>query len=186
MKISFLMTLLLFISSVTAEVKKGDKIDSFNANDDKGLLWTSKESFNKDFLIVYFYPAAMTPGCTKQACAYRDNEKELAQLGVQVVGVSGDSVVNLAAFKKMHQLNFPLLSDVNGLIAKRFAVPSRNGGQISREIDGKAQSFFRSFSMSRWTFVIDKEGVVRYAEVLESAGDLPNFEAVKETLSNLN
>jgi len=104
----------------------------------------------------------MTPGCTKQACAYRDNAKELEAVGAQVVGVSGDSVVNLAAFKKMHQLNFPLLSDVNGVIANRFGVPSRSGGKINREIDGQKLDFFRSSSMSRWTFIIDKEGKVLY------------------------
>ena len=104
----------------------------------------------------------MTGGCTKQACAYRDNTKELSELGAQVVGVSGDSVVNLAAFKKMHQLNFPLLSDVNGIIAERFGVPSRKGGKLTREIDGESLDFFRSSSMSRWTFVIDKEGKVVY------------------------
>lgn len=150
------------IFTLNAEVKKGETVKPFNANDDKGTLWTSKETFNKDFLIVYFYPAAMTPGCTKQACAYRDNEKELEEIGAQVVGVSGDSVVNLAAFKKMHNLNFPLLSDVNGFIAERFGVPSRNGGKITREIGGKNLDFFRSYSMSRWTFIIDKEGKVVY------------------------
>ena len=162
MKLSVFLVLILSVFTLSAEVKKGEKVAAFNANDDKGLLWTSKESFNKDFLIVYFYPAAMTPGCTKQACAYRDNAKELEAIGAQVVGVSGDSVVNLAAFKKMHGLNFPLLSDVNGLIAERFGVPSRNGGKINREIDGQKLDFIRSFSMSRWTFVIDKEGKVVY------------------------
>lgn len=154
--------LILFAFNIFAEVKEGTKIAAFNANDDKGLLWTSEESFSKDFLVVYFYPAAMTGGCTKQACAYRDNEKELNELGAQVVGVSGDSVVNLAAFKKMHNLNFPLLSDVNGLIAERFGVPSKKGGKITREIDGQNLDFFRSTSISRWTFVIDKEGKVVY------------------------
>ena len=171
MKPVLMLVLLLGLSSLAAEVKKGDKVAPFNANDDKGLLWSSKESFNKDYLIVYFYPAAMTGGCTKQACAYRDNEKELAELGAQVVGVSGDSVVNLAAFKKMHNLNFPLLSDVNGLIAERFGVPSRNGGKITREIDGKNLDFFRSFSMSRWTFVLDKEGKVVYINTKVNAAE---------------
>ncbi|MCM8540366.1 MAG: redoxin domain-containing protein [Lentisphaeraceae bacterium] len=183
MKVSFLLMFLLAVTSLNAEVKKGDKVASFNANDDKGLLWTSKESFNKDFLIVYFYPAAMTGGCTKQACAYRDNEKELAELGAQVVGVSGDSVVNLAAFKKMHNLNFPLLSDVNGLIAERFGVPSRAGGKINREIDGKKLDFFRSFSMSRWTFVIDKEGKVVYLDTKVNAAQ--DSETVIATLKKL-
>ena len=183
MKISFLLIFLIAITSLSAEVKKGDKVAAFNANDDKGTLWTSKETFNKNFLIVYFYPAAMTPGCTKQACAYRDNEKELAELGAQVVGVSGDSVVNLAAFKKMHSLNFPLLSDVNGLIAERFGVPSRSGGKINREIDGKKLDFFRSFSMSRWTFVIDKEGKIVYMNTKVNAAQ--DSKTVIDTLKSL-
>lgn len=171
MKLRLFTMVLLMTFSMVAEVKKGEKVAGFNANDDKGLLWTSAESFNKDFLIIYFYPAAMTGGCTKQACAYRDNEKALAEVGAQVVGVSGDSVVNLAAFKKMHQLNFPLLSDVNGLIAERFGVPSRKGGKISRDIDGQSLDFFRSFSMSRWTFVIDKEGKVVYKNTKVKAAE---------------
>lgn len=183
MKVSFLFMFLLAITSLNAEVKKGDKVEAFNANDDKGLLWTSAETFNKDYLIVYFYPAAMTGGCTKQACAYRDNEKELAELGAQVVGVSGDSVVNLAAFKKMHSLNFPLLSDVNGLIAERFGVPSRAGGKVNREIDGKKLDFFRSFSMSRWTFVIDKEGKIVYMNTKVNAAQ--DSKTVIDTLKAL-
>lgn len=183
MKLSFFLAVMLCFSSLFAEVKKGDKVEAFNANDDMGLLWTSKESFNKDYLIVYFYPAAMTPGCTKQACAYRDNEKELAAAGAQVVGVSGDSVVNLAAFKKMHNLNFPLLSDVNGLIAGRFGVPTRNGGKITREIGGKQLDFTRSSSMSRWTFVIDKEGKVVYKNTKVNAPE--DSKTVIELLKSL-
>ena len=183
MKLSFLIVLLFALSNLSAEVKTGDNVKAFNANDDKGALWSSKESFSKDFLIVYFYPAAMTPGCTKQACAYRDNAKELEAAGAQVVGVSGDSVLNLAAFKKMHQLNFPLLSDVNGLIAERFGVPSRNGGKINREIDGKKLDFFRSASMSRWTFIIDKEGKVIYKNTKVKAAD--DSKTVIEMLKSL-
>ena len=183
MKLNVFTMVLLMAFSLVAEVKKGDKVQSFNANDDKGLLWTSVESFNKHYLIVYFYPAAMTGGCTKQACAYRDNEKDLLELGAQVVGVSGDSVVNLAAFKKMHQLNFPLLSDVNGLIAERFGVPAKKVGKLSREIDGQSLDFFRSSSMSRWTFIIDKEGKVVYKNTKVKATE--DTKKVIETLKSL-
>ena len=152
------------ISSFAAdkEVQLGDNIAAFAANDDQGNLWTTTDSFRSKYLIVYFYPAAMTPGCTKQACAYRDDAKKLSEAGAQVVGVSGDSVKNLVAFKNMHNLNFPLLSDVNSVIAHRFGVPSRKGGSINRQIDGTKQDFTRSYSASRWTFIINKEGKVLY------------------------
>jgi len=154
--------LLLCISSIALAEKESLPLESFNANDENGELWSSKEHIGKKYLVVYFYPAAMTGGCTKQACSYRDDYQKFVDLGAEVVGVSADPVKNLKAFKKMHKLNFSLLSDVNGVIAARFGVPSRNGGAITREIAGLSQVFSRSMSLSRWTFILDKEGRIIY------------------------
>jgi peroxiredoxin Q/BCP len=100
----------------------------------------------------------MTGGCTAQACAYRDAAADLKAKNIKVVGVSGDSVNALKLFRKAHDLNFPLLSDVNGLIAQRFSVPQREGGSIQRTVDGKNFTLDRGQTSARWTFILDGEG----------------------------
>jgi thioredoxin-dependent peroxiredoxin len=101
------------ISSQDKKLQLGDSLPVFSIEDDSGSLWNSKESSSK-FLVVYFYPAAMTGGCTKQACAYRDDKASFDALHISVIGISGDEVSNLQYFKKVYNINFPLLSDPNG------------------------------------------------------------------------
>jgi len=79
-----------------------------------------------------------------------------------VVGVSGDNVEGLKLFKKAENLNFTLLSDESGEIAKSFGVPTRDGGKITREIEGQSYDLVRGVSASRWTFIIDKNGNIVY------------------------
>ncbi len=144
-------------------LKVGDKMPLFNANDHLGDLWQARKVLdNGQFLVVYFYPAAMTGGCTKQACAYRDASAPLKQKGIHVVGISADPVKNLKYFQTEHGLNFPLLSDVNGYIAKRFGVPIRSGGSIERTIEGKQVMLERPYTFARWTFIVDPSGKVVY------------------------
>ena len=146
-----------------AGLKIGDKAPLFNANDEQGHLWQmSKVLKNGQYLVVYFYPAAMTGGCTKQACAYRDASAPLKQEGISVVGISADPVVNLKYFKAEQSLNFPLLSDVNGDIARRFGVPIRDGGVITRTIQGKQVTLERPYTFARWTFIVDPSGKIVY------------------------
>ena len=116
----------------------------------------------KKVIVLYFYPAAMTGGCTKQACAFRDDKTQFDQLDALVVGISGDKVENLEYFKLAHDLNFPLLSDEDGSIAKKFGVPLRDGGSITRQIQGSDVTLERGVTTSRWTFVIDKNGKIAY------------------------
>jgi len=147
---------------VTA-VDVGHKIPAFNANDDQGGLWQSSTHESKGtYLVVYFYPAAMTGGCTKQACTYRDFAGDLEKLNINVVGVSGDPVNNLKLFKQAHALNFPLVSDVNGFIARLFGVPTRQGGSFETSIDNTAVTLVRSKTTSRWTFILDDKGQIIY------------------------
>jgi len=100
----------------------------------------------------------MTPGCTKQACGFRDAMSELRSKGVEVVGVSGDSVRNHQLFKEAHQLNFTLLADEDGAIARSFGVPVGEGGSIQRSIAGKAETLTRGVTAQRWTFAIRQDG----------------------------
>ncbi len=145
-----------------AKLDVGDSAPEFMAIDQDGHLWKTSDVVGKKNLVVYFYPAAMTGGCTKQACAFRDDASKLNDLDTVVVGVSGDAPAGLKAFQQMHQLNFDLLADYNGSIAKAFGVPLRDGGTIERQFQGKTISLERGVTTGRWTFVINKEGKVIY------------------------
>ncbi|HNS20960.1 MAG TPA: peroxiredoxin [Sedimentisphaerales bacterium] len=139
----------------------GDKAPQFNANTHAGDLWQTQDHVGRGkYLVVYFYPAAMTGGCTKQACSYRDQAADLGGLDVEVVGVSADSVNSLKLFREAQNLNFTLLSDVNGYIARQFGVPISQGGSFKTTIDGKDVVLKRPYTFARWTFVIGKDGRV--------------------------
>src|SRR5207245_940563 len=110
----------------------------FEGIDDQGNPWKSSDYLGKNVVVVYFYPADMTGGCTKQACGFRDDFKTLSDKGVKVVGVSGDSVANHQYFKKAHNLNFTLLADEDGSLAKKFGVPLKAGGEFTvKDAKGK-------------------------------------------------
>jgi peroxiredoxin Q/BCP len=146
-----------------AEVKVGDPAPSFESTDDQGKTWKLKDHVGKKVIVLYFYPADLTPGCTKQACSFRDDMEKLTDKGVEVVGVSGDSVKNHEVFKKVHKLNFTLLADEKGEVAKKFGVPVRAGGIAkAKDAEGNAIDLQRGVTITRWTFVIDKDGKVIY------------------------
>jgi thioredoxin-dependent peroxiredoxin len=132
------------------KLKPGDKAPGFQGQTDAGKTWKSKDHVGKKILVVYFYPKDMTPGCTKQACNYRDAQEQLKDKEVEVIGVSGDTVESHKKFKEEHDLNFTLLADPKGKIAKAFGVPTREmaGGLIA----------------SRWTFIIDRDGRVAHKD----------------------
>jgi peroxiredoxin Q/BCP len=170
--VAFLFALITqTLSSQDLELKIGDKAPTFKAIDDQGKKWNSDGVVGEKVLVVYFYPAAMTGGCTKQACAYRDNKEKLSDLGIEVVGISGDEVVNLKYFKMAHDLNFPLLSDLEGKIAKQFGVPTKDGGEITREVDGEEKKLKRNVTTSRWTFAIGKDGKIIYKNTEVNAAE---------------
>lgn len=149
-------------------LKVGDPAPDFKAYTDEGEVWTSTDR-GDGILVVFFYPAAMTGGCTAQACSFRDNRTQLIELGAEVVGVSGDQVSNLALFRRANNLNFPLLSDADGSIAKAFGVPVRDGGAITREVDGEEFVLTRNVTTARWTFIIGKDGEIAYIDSEVSA-----------------
>jgi len=129
---------------------------------------------DKKNVLILFFPQAFTGVCTKELCIVRDDYAKYDNLNAQVIAISVDSVFTLAKYKDEHQINFPLLSDFN------------------KETSAAYGSIYESFTpmemrgvSKRAAFVIDKQGVVQYAEVLESAGDLPNFEAINEVIARL-
>ncbi|HAV30726.1 MAG TPA: peroxiredoxin [Planctomycetaceae bacterium] len=141
------------------EVNVGDSAPAFTALDQDGRQWKSEDHVGSKIVVVYFYPADMTGGCTKQACAFRDDLSQLKQKGVEVVGVSGDSVRNHQLFRKAHSLNFTLLADTEGRVAEAFGVPvTKEEKSVKAVIDGKDEILLRSITAKRWTFVIDRDG----------------------------
>jgi peroxiredoxin Q/BCP len=181
-----LITTLFILTIITSnaqsnELKVGDNVAEFSALDENGKEWNST-SVKTNFLVVYFYPAAMTGGCTTQACAYRDDKSTFDQMGVSVVGVSGDEVENLKYFTDAYNLNFPLLSDTKGLISKTFGVPTSSGGTINREIDGLNLTLTREITTPRWTFVLDKNNTIIYKNAEVNAAE--DSKKVKEVIEN--
>ena len=156
------LALLATLPLIAADLKVGDAAPTFSAPADDGSTWSSADHVGKKIIVVYFYPADMTGGCTKQACAFRDDQEALSGKDVVVLGVSGDSVRTHQLFKKVHELNFPLLADEDGAVAKAFGVPLGKGGAIERKIDGKLETLVRGVTAKRWTFVIGKDGKIAH------------------------
>jgi peroxiredoxin len=125
-------------------------------------------------VLVLFFPQAFTGVCTKELCAVRDDISRYSNVNAQVIGISVDSVFTLNKYKEEQQYNFPLLSDFNKEVSAAY-------GSLYTEwiLDMRGVS-------KRSAFIIDKQGKIAYAEVLESAGDMPDFEAINSKLDSLN
>ncbi len=156
---------LLFSGLLFSQAELGEKVPNFSATDQDGSKWVLKKHLrDADYLVVYFYPAAFTGGCTKQACAYRDQKGDLEAVGAQVVGISGDKPETLEMFALENGLNFTLLSDEHGEIASLFDVPHNEGGSITREIKGTSLDLVRGSTIQRWTFILDRQGTLIYKD----------------------
>ena len=152
-------------------LKKGDKAPSFTAYDDKNQIWNINEYIGKKNIVIFFYPAAMTGGCTSQACSYRDSYADIEKENAIVVGISGDEVENLKYFRDANNLNFPLLSDNSGDIARKFGVPVGKGNTITRTINDKEVVLQRGVTARRWTFIVNREGNISYINQEVNAGN---------------
>lgn len=180
MRYSFIFLMILSMTGfLHAQLNIGDNVSDFKAKDAQGSDWHLKDHLGKKTLVIYFYPVAFTGGCTKQACTYRDNKSELDKLDVDVIGISGDLPENLKYFAAEHGLNFTLLSDSEGKIAKRFGVPVGEGGVMTREIEGKEVQLKRGVTTARWTFILDNKGSVIYKKESvnpeKDTGEVINF-----------
>jgi len=171
-RLLFIVLLIIPVLSAYSNppLENGDRVPDFEAADDQGETWKLSDQ-RSDYLVIYFYPAAFTGGCTKQACSYRDQHSQFALLKTQVIGISGDQQENLAQFKDHHGLNFTLLSDEEGEIAELFGVPVKEGTTIDMEVEGKQLSLTRGVTSSRWTFVVDANGKLIYKNMSVSAVD---------------
>ena len=148
------------------DLQVGDKAPAFEARTDADTTWESRDRVGKKWVVIYFYPGDFTPGCTAQAKAFTAAMDKLTEKGVEVVGVSGDSVQIHEKFKKDQKLNFTLLSDEDGAIAKKFGVPFGKGATVkARDANRLPFEFERKGTAARWTFIIGKDGKIAYKNI---------------------
>ena len=188
MKTQLFTFVLLITISFTLSGQKGlsvgDKAPEFKAQADDGSTWDISKFLGKEYIVVYFYPGAMTGGCTKQACSYRDHISNLDSVNAIVVGISGDKIENLQLFRQAENLNFTLLSDEKGVIAGKFGVPLGEGGSIIRTVAGTEHELVRDISAKRWTFIIGLDSKVIYKN--ESVNPEKDTEEVLSFLKGKN
>ena len=132
-------------------MKQGDKAPDFELQDQTGTTLELSEMLKKGPVVLFFYPAAMTYGCTKESCHFRDMAGDFEKVGAQPVGISKDTVDKQKQFDDKHTLGYPLLSDPDRKVAEAFGV---KGGMLGLS------------PVKRTTFVIDRDQTVR--EVISS------------------
>ena len=149
-----------------AHLKEGSKAPTFALQDQDGET-VKLADFKGRKLLVYFYPKADTPGCTTQSCSVRDSKKDLAKLGVAVVGISPDKPSKQLAFDQKYGLGFPLLSDADHTVAEKYGVW------------GEKVNYGRTYmGIIRSSFLIDENGKIGRAWYKVSPKDtIPNARA---------
>ncbi|MEZ0393268.1 MAG: peroxiredoxin [Pseudobdellovibrionaceae bacterium] len=156
----------LFLTSTSwAEIKPGDPSPLFSTKTHEGKDF-DLQSRKGSWTVLYFYPKAGTPGCTKQACAFRDNIEKIRSQGAEVFGISSDGVKEQAAFHQEHKLNFTLLADPEAEIVKKFGtkMPAVN---LSK----------------RWTFIIGPDLKIR--DIQKDVDPLMDAERVAKRIKEL-
>lgn len=156
------------------QIEVGQKAPVFELFDSEKNKVSLHDQKGKN-VVLLFFPLAFTSVCTAELCSVRDNLAAYNNANAQVFGISVDSVFTLDKFKKEQQLNFPLLSDFNKQASKSYGVLYELFPAL--EMQGVSK---------RAAFVIDKDGIVRYAEICPTPGDQPNFDKIRETLAALN
>ncbi len=142
----FLMTLFFSFFTQAADLKVGDTVPDFSAPTHDGKTFHMSDRKGQ-WTVLYFYPKAETPGCTKQACAFRDSIEQIRKQGADIFGISADTAEAQAAFHKNHNLNFTLLADPDAKVIEQFG------------------SRMPILKMSkRWTYIIDPELKIRSLE----------------------
>jgi len=155
------------------KINQGEQAPDFTLYDsDKNKIALSDLKGHN--VLLLFFPAAFTGTCTKELCSVRDNIGLYDNADAKVFGISVDMIFSLSKYKEEQKLNFSLLSDFN------------------KEVSAAYGCLYDTFSYGmkgvskRAAFIIDKNGIVRYAEVLDKATDLPNFNVIQKTLQSLN
>lgn len=125
-------------------IEKGEKVPDFELKDQDGKVFKSTDIIGKRPAVIYFYPKDFTPGCTKEACNFRDSYEDFKEAGAEVIGISNDSEKSHSKFSKKYKLPFVLLSDVNGRVRKKFGIKKSLLGLVP----------------GRETFVVNAEGKI--------------------------
>lgn len=155
------------------KVETGQPAPEFSLFDTDKIKINLSDCRGKNVLLLFF-PQAFTGVCTKELCSIRDDISRYSNINAQVFGISVDSVFSLKKFKEEQLYNFPLLSDFNKEVSTAYDCL-----YVDWILDMKGVS-------KRSAFVIDKEGILRYTEVLETARDLPDFDTINLILASLN
>jgi thioredoxin-dependent peroxiredoxin len=147
-------------------IKVGDKMPIFGAKDQDGNDFYIESVLYKKILVIYFYPKDETPGCTKQACSFRDEYEDIKNAGAEVIGISGDSTKSHKKFAQNHKLPYTLLSDNDKSIRKLFGVPTMMLGLIP----------------GRVTYVVDLKGIVQMVyNSMDASQHIPkSLEAIRK------
>jgi len=132
-------------------IQIGDKLPSFKATKQDGTAFDSHEIHDKP-VVIYFYPKDFTPGCTTQACSFRDAYQDFQDLGAEVIGISGDSATSHQSFQQKYKLPFILLSDADRNLRRLFGVPTALfgllPGRVTYVFDAKGYCIYIFDSMS--------------------------------------
>jgi len=139
------MALFDFLGAGKPSVAVGERAPDFELPDANGKPVRLADFRGKRAVVLYFYPKDDTPGCTAEACSFRDSYQDFQEAGAEVIGVSSDSSASHEKFAKRHKLPFTLLSDARGVVRKKYGVPATMG-----------------LLPGRVTFVIDRDGVVQH------------------------
>jgi thioredoxin-dependent peroxiredoxin len=153
-------------SPANAPLAVGAAAPAISAKDHDGKPVNFADIYAKGVTLVYFYPKADTPGCTKQGCSLRDNWKELQEKGVQVLGVSGDKPEAQKAFREKFTFPFPLIADEDGKVAEAFGVPAMRPGIFKR------MSFLVKDGKVAWTMTEKTSTEAHAADVLKAVATL--------------
>ncbi len=173
LKASFAVRHILRFKKNLMKIEVGQQAPEFTLYD-TAKNKVSLSDFRGHNVLLLFFPQAFTRVCTKELCGVRDAIGDYNNANARVLGISVDSVFTLARFKEEQHYNFPLLSDFNKEVSSAY------GSLYDMwKLDMKGVS-------KRSAFIIDKSGIVRYAEVLENAGEEPNYPAIQNTLKELN
>lgn len=148
----------------------GDKAPDFTLKDTTGNPKTLYDLLGEKQVVLLFFPLAFSEICTKELCTVRDNMKLYNSLDATVAGISVDSFYTLREFKRANNLNFTLMSDFNKEVSQRY--------------DAFYEDFYGMHGVSkRASFVISPDGIIEHREVIENAGELPDFDAILSAIS---
>ncbi len=155
----------------------GDKAPDFTLKNHKLEDISLSSFYGKNNVVVLFFPFVNTAVCEKELCTFRDGLFQYQDLDAQVLAISVDSPFSQKLWVEKHGFNFPLLSDFNKEVMKKY------DSMFDVFVPGK---FDYKGVAKRSAFVVDKNGIIQYAEVLPSAGDEPDYNSIKKVLENLS